>query len=106
MLGTLYNDLENARRYHAWNRRDVNKHMIHYLSSTNDPTRVDQFEFAIASLLDLGKITADDLSPIMDKYRYLAERSGNSGYIEVNENLEESEMGLENLEKTEGAEGT
>lgn len=106
-LGTLHSDLSQVRRYHAWHRRDVNKHVIKYISSTEDPTRVDQFEFVISSLLEIGKIEANDITPIMDKYRELAERSGNTGYIEVRTAPEASEMALgRQLEQTEGVRGT
>jgi hypothetical protein len=40
--------------------------------------RVDQYEFVVASLLSLEKISKHDVEPIMNKFRELA---GNLGYI-------------------------
>ena len=105
-LSALKEELEKIRRYHAFERREVNKHMMHFLASTDDPTRVDQYEFVIASLLNLGKIDADDIEPIMDKFRSLARHSGhNTGYIRVADIPEATDDSLEDLSEVEGVEG-
>lgn len=49
---------------------------------------VDQYEFAVASLLTLGLVSHDDLAPIMDKFRELA---GADGYINVEKETEVKE---------------
>lgn len=54
--------------------------MVHEFRTDEFGNNVDQFEFAIASLLLLGTITREDLEPIMDKFRALA---GPKGYINV-----------------------
>ena len=54
--------------------------MVHDFRTAEFGNTVDQYEFAIASLLLLGTITGDDLGPIMDKFRALA---GPKGYINV-----------------------
>lgn len=107
-FGTMKDELEEIRRYHAWERREINKHMMHYLASTEDPTRVDQYEFVIASLMNLGKIKVSDVEPIMDKFRTLAKNSGHSGYIKVENVPEEIDIAEDDakLEEVEGNEGS
>lgn len=108
-FGTMKEELDEIRRYHAWQRREVNKQMMYYLTSTDDTTRVDQYEFVIASLLNLRKIRVSDVEPIMDKYRMLAKRSGNSGYIKIEDIPEETEDVVDNdeaLEEMEGVQGS
>lgn len=92
-LSALKEEMETIRRYHAFERREVNKHMMHYLSSTGTG-RVDQYEFVIASLLNLGKIDADDIDPIMEKFRSLEASSGRTGYITVNKLADTSDTSL------------
>ncbi|CAB9527098.1 Two pore potassium channel [Seminavis robusta] len=106
-LASLKEEIEAIRRHHAFERREVNKHMMHYLASTDDPTRVDQYEFVIASLLNLGKIDAGDIEPIMDKFRSLARHSGHSGFIRVEDIPDETDSPLDDdeLEEVEGVEG-
>lgn len=55
--------------------------------------KVDQYEFLVASLIALGKLTSEDVRPIMDKFRDLA---GNKGYISFIEDVHE-----ENINDTE-----
>jgi hypothetical protein len=104
-FGTMNEELTEIRRYHAWQRREVNKNMMHYLTSTDDTSRVDQYEFVIASLMNLGKINVSDVEPIMDKFRMLAKRSpGHAGYIMVDDVPEETDIAEDDdiLEKVEG----
>lgn len=113
-LGSLANEIANARSWHAWQNHEVSKGrlslverkrlyavlqgqankqlgcfvalgMIHDFNSDEFEDSVDQYEFAIASLLLLGKITKDDLHPIMDKFRALA---GPKGVIDVNDDMD------------------
>jgi hypothetical protein len=42
--------------------------------------KLDQYEFLVASLLSLEKIKADDVTPIMEKFKALA---GERGYISI-----------------------
>jgi len=58
-----------------------------------------------ASLLNLEKITSDDIAPIMNKYRALAKTSGNCGYIRVDAVPEETDINFEELTEVEGVEG-
>ena len=111
-LGTLKQDLDGMRRYHAWQRRDVNKHMMSYLTANGTANTVDQYEFALASLIDLGKISSEDLGPIMAKFRKLSKQSGtDSGYIHIDDvpeetNVDEVRGDDEKLEQQEGVDGT
>ena len=38
----------------------------------------------------LGKLTSDDIQPVMDKYRELA---GNKGFISMEDDIEDHEIG-------------
>eukprot|EP00550_Attheya_septentrionalis_P008590 CAMPEP_0198292822 /NCGR_PEP_ID=MMETSP1449-20131203/14159_1 /TAXON_ID=420275 /ORGANISM="Attheya septentrionalis, Strain CCMP2084" /LENGTH=491 /DNA_ID=CAMNT_0043992135 /DNA_START=190 /DNA_END=1665 /DNA_ORIENTATION=+ len=77
-LGGLKEDLKDLRRQHAWQRREVSKGMIEDMQATENDGKIDQFEFLVASLLSLGKVTSDDVLPIMAKFREL---SGDHGFI-------------------------
>lgn len=72
--------------------------MVHEFRTDEFGNNVDQFEFAIASLLLLGTITRDDLEPIMDKFRALA---GPKGYINVlaETNVNEADVVVTKLAK-------
>jgi hypothetical protein len=84
-VASLQSTIEQIRRQYAWKRREVSKGLIKEMQSHEHDDSVDQYEFAIASLLTLGTISASDLAPIMDKYRQLA---GDSGYIQISEAVE------------------
>jgi hypothetical protein len=84
-VASLQSEIEQTRRQYAWKRRDVSKGLIKEMQSHEHDDSVDQYEFAIASLLTLGTISASDLTPIMDKYRKMA---GDSGYIQISEAVE------------------
>lgn len=75
-LAALSAELEQVRRDVSWKRRKVTHAMLDELQPDENDNRIDQYEFAVASLLNLGKIHFDDLKPIMDKYRLLANKSG------------------------------
>ena len=77
-LGGLNEDLKELRRQHAWQRREVSKGMIEDMQASENDGKIDQFEFLVASLLSLGKVTSDDVTPIMNKFRDL---SGDLGFI-------------------------
>jgi hypothetical protein len=84
-VASLQSQIQQIRRQYAWKRREVSKALIKELQSHEHDDSVDQYEFAIASLLTLGTISVSDLAPIMDKYRELA---GESGYIQILEAVE------------------
>ena len=84
-VASLQSEIEQTRRRYAWKRREVSKGLIKEMQSHEHDESVDQYEYAIASLLTLGTISASDLAPIMDKYRQLA---GDSGYIQISEAVE------------------
>lgn len=104
-LSTMKEDIEKIRRYHAFERREVNKNMMHFLASTDDPSRVDMYEFTIASLMNLEKIDYSDVAPIMDKFRSLARHGGHSGYIHVDAVPDEEPFDMDELSVVEGCEG-
>lgn len=66
-LASLKQEIEATKRFYAWQRRTVSKGMIIDMNLNDDV--VDQYEFVVSSLLSLGKISSDDISPIMDRFR-------------------------------------
>lgn len=91
-LQTLKSELKNARRRHAWQRTKVTKRYIEETQASEEDDKVDQYEFLVASLLTLGKLTSEEIEPIMDKYRELA---GNKGFILVTEDAEKDNVSKE-----------
>uniref|UniRef100_A0A7S4RY40 Potassium channel domain-containing protein n=1 Tax=Ditylum brightwellii TaxID=49249 RepID=A0A7S4RY40_9STRA len=93
--GNIKEEILDVRRQHAWRRREISKGMIQEMQAPglhSENCQVDQYEFVVASLVTLGKVTADDITPIMDKFRKLA---GKKGYIELEDEMAEREQ-LEN----------
>lgn len=87
-LGTLSQEISEIKCNHVWDHQEVSAGMIHDFRSDEFDDTVDQYEFAIASLVLLGKISSEDLEPIMDKYRGLC---GPEGLIDVNAGTEVKE---------------
>ena len=79
-LGNLNEELAKARKQHQWNSRPVTKRLIDQMQAYEHDDKVDQFEFLVASLVCLGKVSSDDIRPIMDKFR---EHAGNKSYIAI-----------------------
>lgn len=69
-LASLRSELEQVRRNTAWGRREVNKGLIDEMQPEDNDGKIDQYEFLVASLLHLGKISSSDVEPIMDKVCY------------------------------------
>jgi hypothetical protein len=86
-LANLKQELDETRSLYAWKRRIVSKGMIMDMNTNDDI--VDQYEFLVSSLLSLGKISSNDVGPIMDRFRTLA---GTKGYIQISDQLEEDEF--------------
>ena len=89
-LGSLREELADVRREHAWDRRRVTKRLIDEMQAYDNDDQVDQYEFLVSSLLTLGKISSDDIRPIMDKFRDLA---GPKGYIDMDDAVSEASIG-------------
>jgi len=79
-----------VRRHHAWQRRKVTQRYIEETQAYDNDGVVDQYEFLVASLLTLGKLTSDDIRPVMDKYRELA---GEKGFISMEDDVSENGLG-------------
>jgi len=77
-LGSLKEEILEIRRQYAWGRRKCTKALINDMQADVHDEKVDQYEFLVGSLLSLGKLTSDDVAPIMAKFREL---SGNGGFI-------------------------
>jgi len=75
-LASLRGELKKVKQEYVWKRREVNKRMIEEFQSYEHDEKVDQYEFVVASLLLLDKVSSSDIEPIMDKFRELAGRKG------------------------------
>jgi Ion channel len=98
-LGSLKEELEEARRQHAWDRRPITRRMIDEMQAYDHDDKVDQYEFLVSSLVSLGHIDTEAVKHIMDKFR---EHAGDKGYIAMddaimdeNPNAEQSEVANE-----------
>lgn len=97
-LASLRADIQAIRRTTAWQRREVTKGMMDEMQGYDHDDKIDQYEFAVASLLTLGKVTSDDLLPIMDKFRELCD---DSGFICISGAREEEAAELHHPESNE-----
>ena len=88
-LGSLREDLAEVRREHAWSRRKVTNRLVDEMQAYVHDDKVDAFEFLVSSLVTLGKISSDDISPIMAKFKSLA---GSKGYISMQDTAAEDEL--------------
>ena len=97
-LGALKAELSEVRRRHAWDRRKVTRRFVDELQAYDHDDKVDQYEFLVASLISLGKVSSDDIRPIMDKFRNLA---GDKGYISFIEDVHEEDIDQTNSARIE-----
>lgn len=70
-LASLKSELDEIRIYYAWSRREVSKGMIEDMQAYEHDDKIDQYEFVVASLLTLEKISSADLEPIMARFKSL-----------------------------------
>lgn len=91
-LASLKDEINDMKAYEAWNRRELSRGLVDELQPYHHDDKIDQYEFLVASLVILGKISYSDVVPIMDKYRSLA---CDEGFIKVEE-VEESDQELGN----------
>lgn len=56
----------------------MSKGLLEDMQAGDHDDKLDQYEYVVASLLSLNKISASDIAPIMDKFRVLA---GNREFI-------------------------
>lgn len=71
-LASLQNEIDQIQTMTAWRRRELSKGLVDELQPEEHDENVDQYEFVLASLVTLNKIAYEDIRPIMDKYRELA----------------------------------
>lgn len=95
-LSGLKAELEQIRRETAWERREVNKTLGTELRETECDGKIDQYEFLLASLVQLGKIGSEDVIPIMDKFRSLA---SDDGFIDVGFDVQADEATNEEVDE-------
>jgi len=79
-LASLKDEVNDMKAFEAWNRREASKGLIDELQPYHRDDKIDQYEFFVASMVILGKVSYDDVVPVMDKYRSLA---GAEGFIQV-----------------------
>jgi hypothetical protein len=60
-LASLRGDIEEVRRKTAWERRKVSRSLVDEMQPEENDDRIDQYEFLVASLLQLGKISSEDV---------------------------------------------
>ena len=79
-LRDLSKKLESIQLLYLWQQQDASYTMLRDFSGKEEDAQpeIDQFEFTIASLVLLGKITRDDVRPILQKFKEL---SGDSNKI-------------------------
>lgn len=73
---SLTDELNKLFKRFAWERQEATKAMLYMMRSHDEDRSIDQFEFAIGSLLLLGIISSEDLEPVMDRFRALANGDG------------------------------
>ncbi|KAL7547215.1 hypothetical protein ACHAWF_010540, partial [Thalassiosira exigua] len=77
-LGELSNKLESMQRLYLWQQQEASYTMLHDFSGRPDgqdakhEPEIDQFEFTLASLVVMGKITYADVQPIIQKFQQLS----------------------------------
>ena len=97
-LGSLKQELADIRKEHAWNRRPVTRRMVDEMQAYVHDDKVDQYEFLVASLIMLGKLSSDDIQPIMEKFR---QHAGDKGYIAVEDMVEDEMIGSDDTQVKE-----
>ena len=103
-FATLQTQIDEIRRRAAWQRRKVSKAMIDEMQADDHDDKIDQFEFTVASLLQLGKISEEDTRLIMNKYRDLCD---DEGFIQVSHTVRPQSSEDEDVDKYyEDKEGT
>ncbi|KAL7549040.1 hypothetical protein ACHAWF_012302 [Thalassiosira exigua] len=76
-LGELNKNLESMQRLYLWQTQEASYSMLHDFSGRPDDdgseAKIDQFEFTIASLVLMGKITREDVKPILKRFKKLTD---------------------------------
>lgn len=86
-IADLGDEIQQLRRNWAFERREVSRGMIDDFQGYNNDGLLDQYEFVVASLLFLNKISPKDINPIMKKFKQLA---GDDNQISIDDSQEES----------------
>lgn len=88
-LANLKTEIAEIKRHHAWERRKMTKRFVNEIQAYEHDDKVDQYEYLVASLLVLGKLSSEDIQPIMAKFRDL---SGSKGYISVENDIHDDDL--------------
>ena len=60
-LASLKVEIDEVTRKTAWGRREVSRGLIDECQPEEHDDRIDQYEFLVASLIQLGKISSSDV---------------------------------------------
>lgn len=93
-LASLKDEINDMKAFEAWNRRELSRGLVDELQPYHHDDKIDQYEFFVASLVILGKISTDDAVPIMNKFRSLACKEGFIKVEEVDDS--DQELGISN----------
>jgi len=87
----LEDEIQHIRLVWAYERREVSRAMIEQFQAYEHDGKIDQYEFVVASLLSLNKISSKDVNPIMKKFRKLAGVDNEIGIEDIDEMEEDIE---------------
>jgi len=76
ILASLGGDVDHMRRKAAWSRRGISQALITEIDADGDG-EIDEYEYVIASLVQLRTVELGDVTEIMDKFRKLS-KGGNT----------------------------
>ena len=118
-LNKLSSNLESMQRLHLWQQQEASYTMLADFSGRPDhrdvggigteeladvDPEINQFEFTIASLVLLGKITSDDVRPILQKFNKMTNGTNKITSADVGKSAEpdkeEEEEEEEDIEST------
>lgn len=89
ILASLGTDVNDMRRKAAWERRSISQAMINEIDADGDG-QIDEYEYVIASLVQLRTVELGDVTEIMDKFRKLA-KGGKTLHIGLQDNNEDGD---------------
>ena len=72
-LADLNKEIQQIQHNWEFEQRKVSKEMNDEFQAYENDGKIDQYEFLVASLLDLNQINSKDITSIMDNFHKLAE---------------------------------
>jgi hypothetical protein len=96
-LSSLSGDLADARLRYTWGRRNVAKALISEIQGDGDD--VNEYQFVVASLVQLNMVKTDDIKDIMDRFRVLSDGEETFSAADVMLNQQPTEKEIRNEAK-------